>query len=33
MDVFTGIVCALWVYSLSGSIAPWVDEAILRLVG
>src|SRR5437773_3213532 len=23
MDVFTGIVCALWVYSLSGTFAPW----------
>jgi hypothetical protein len=28
MDVFTGIICALWVYSLSGTIAPWVDHAI-----
>jgi hypothetical protein len=33
MDVFTGIVCALWVYSLSGTAAPWVDEAIRNLVG
>jgi hypothetical protein len=33
MDVFTGIVCALWVYSLGGTIAPWVDEAIRRWVG
>jgi hypothetical protein len=33
MDVFTGIVCALLVYTLSGSIAPWVDEAIQRIVG
>ena len=33
MDVFTGIVCALWVYSLSGTFAPWVDEMILRWVG
>jgi hypothetical protein len=28
MDVFTGIVCALWVYSLSGQFAPWVDATI-----
>ncbi len=28
MDVFTGIVCALWVYSVSGTIAPWVDKVI-----
>jgi hypothetical protein len=28
MDVFTGIVCALWVYSLSGNLAPWVDGMI-----
>jgi hypothetical protein len=33
MDVFTGIVCALWVYSLGGTIAPWVDEAIRHWVG
>lgn len=33
MDVFTGIVCALWVYSLGGTIAPWVDGAIRRWVG
>ena len=33
MDVFTGIVCALWVYSLSGSIASWVDNAIRRWAG
>jgi hypothetical protein len=32
MDVFTGIVCALWVYSLSGTFAPWVDETIRRLI-
>ena len=32
MDVFTGIVCALWVYSLGGTIAPWVDAAIHRLI-
>ncbi|MGN6626375.1 MAG: phosphatase PAP2-related protein [Tepidisphaeraceae bacterium] len=32
MDVFTGIVCALWVYSLGGTIAPWVDQAIRHLV-
>lgn len=33
MDVFTGIICALWVYSLSGSAAAWVDAAIRNIVG
>jgi hypothetical protein len=33
MDVFTGIICALWVYSLSGTLAPWVDGAIRNWVG
>jgi len=33
MDVFTGIVCALWVYSLGGKFAPWVDDAIRQWVG
>jgi hypothetical protein len=33
MDVFTGIVCALWVYSLSGKFAPWVDAEILHWAG
>ena len=33
MDVFTGIVCALWVYSLSGPIATYVDATIFRWVG
>ena len=33
MDVFTGIVCALWVYSLGGTFAPWVDETIRHWVG
>src|SRR3954454_16384580 len=33
MDVFTGIVCALWVYTLSGQIAPWVDATIQQTVG
>jgi hypothetical protein len=33
MDVFTGIVCALWVYSLSGTFAPWVDGMIRHWVG
>ena len=33
MDVFTGIVCALWVYSLAGRFAPWVDGAIRHLAG
>src|SRR5882724_12082491 len=28
MDVFTGIICALWVYSLGGTIAPYVDGVI-----
>jgi len=32
MDVFTGIVCALWVYSLGGTIAPWVDGVIRHWV-
>jgi hypothetical protein len=31
MDVFTGIVCALWVYSLSGTLAPWVDGVIAKV--
>jgi len=33
MDVFTGIVCALWVYSISGAMAPWVDGVIRHWVG
>jgi len=33
MDVFTGIVCALWVYSLSGTLAQWVDGAIAGVLG
>jgi hypothetical protein len=33
MDVFTGIVCALWIYTVDGSIAPWVDGAIRHWVG
>jgi hypothetical protein len=32
MDVFTGIVCALWVYTLSAKLAPWVDAAIRHWV-
>jgi hypothetical protein len=28
MDVFTGIICALWVYSVSSTIAPWLDGMI-----
>jgi hypothetical protein len=32
MDVFTGIICALWVYSLSGAWSPWVDLWILQWV-
>ena len=31
MDVFTGIICALWVYSLSGALAPWLDGLIRHL--
>jgi PAP2 superfamily protein len=33
MDVFTGIVCALWVYSLSGMLSPHVDAMIRHWVG
>jgi hypothetical protein len=33
MDVFTGIICALWVYSISGITAPWVDGMIRHWVG
>jgi hypothetical protein len=33
MDVFTGIVCALWVYSLSGKFAPCVDGVIQHWAG
>jgi hypothetical protein len=33
MDVFTGIICALWVYSLSAKLAPWVDGIIHGWVG
>jgi hypothetical protein len=33
MDVFTGIVCALWVYSLDPKVATWVDGAIRQWVG
>jgi hypothetical protein len=33
MDVFTGIICALWVYSLGGTLAPWVDGMIRQWVG
>ena len=32
MDVFTGIVSALWVYSLSASLAPWADGIIQHWV-
>jgi len=32
MDVFTGIICALWVYSLSGPFAAVVDAAVMRWV-
>jgi hypothetical protein len=33
MDVFTGIVCALWVYSLSATAGPWLDNMIRGWVG
>src|SRR3954471_1303773 len=33
MDVFTGIICALWVYSFDGRLAQWVDGAIRHWVG
>ncbi|MGC4032426.1 MAG: phosphatase PAP2-related protein [Tepidisphaeraceae bacterium] len=33
MDVFTGIVCALWVYSLSATAGPWVDRIVQTWVG
>jgi hypothetical protein len=33
MDVFTGIICALWVYSLGGTIAPHLDAMIRHWVG
>lgn len=33
MDVFTGIICALWVYSLSGPAAVWLDALISRAIG
>jgi hypothetical protein len=33
MDVFTGIICALWVYSVGGTMAPWVDGMIRQWVG
>jgi PAP2 superfamily protein len=32
MDVFTGIICALWAYSISGPIAPWLDALIRHWV-
>lgn len=33
MDVFTGIICALWVYSLSATAGPWLDAVIRGWVG
>lgn len=33
MDVFTGVVCALWVYSLSAVAGPWADGVIHQWVG
>ncbi|MFT4513334.1 MAG: membrane-associated phospholipid phosphatase, partial [Planctomycetota bacterium] len=32
LDVFTGIICALWVYSLSTGIALWADARIASWV-
>jgi hypothetical protein len=32
MDVFTGVICALWVYTLDGRLAPVVDNAIRHWV-
>src|SRR4051794_39127501 len=33
MDVFTGIIAALWVYSISGALAPHVDGMTRHWVG
>ncbi len=33
MDVFTGIICALWVYSLSAVAGPWMDTVIRGWIG
>jgi hypothetical protein len=33
MDVFTGIICALWIYSMSAIAGPWVDGLIRGWVG
>ena len=33
MDVFTGIICALWVYSIDGTVAVWVDGVIRHWAG
>ena len=33
MDVFTGIICALWVYSVSAGVAGWMDGVVGRWVG
>jgi hypothetical protein len=33
MDVFTGIICALWVYSVSGPLAAGLDHVIAHWVG
>lgn len=32
MDVFTGIICALWVYSLGAMAGPWIDDVIRHWV-
>jgi hypothetical protein len=31
MDVFTGVVAALWVFSVAGGLAPGVDTFLLGL--
>jgi hypothetical protein len=33
MDVFTGIICALWVYSVSGGLASGLDRIIAHWAG
>ena len=33
MDVFTGAVTALWVFTVAADLAPWVDRLVARVVG
>ncbi len=33
MDVFTGALAALWVWTLAGRLAPYADAALARLAG